>query len=120
KALLTMYMSFDIPENVKNQLYIGKLTGEQFEDALFNRLAVVSTDIPDLITCWTYISISDFQIHHRTSAKDIKNAFVKPIPKLPVCLISKRPDRDLLGSGHAANINPTTNEFVVTRNSRVD
>ncbi|GBB90037.1 hypothetical protein RclHR1_01690022 [Rhizophagus clarus] len=33
-----MYMSFDLPENIKNQLCIGSLTGEQFEEALFNRL----------------------------------------------------------------------------------
>lgn len=38
KALLKMYMSFDIPENIKNQLRIGKLKGDQFEEALFNRL----------------------------------------------------------------------------------
>ncbi|RHZ82057.1 hypothetical protein Glove_114g216 [Diversispora epigaea] len=38
KALLKMYMSFDLPENIKNQLRIGSLTGEQFEEALFNRL----------------------------------------------------------------------------------
>ncbi|CAG8625059.1 1541_t:CDS:2, partial [Ambispora leptoticha] len=38
KALLKMYMSFDLPENIKNQLRVGSLTGEQFEEALFNRL----------------------------------------------------------------------------------
>ncbi|KAF0534967.1 hypothetical protein F8M41_009759 [Gigaspora margarita] len=38
KALLKMYMSFDLPENIKNQLRVGSLTGDQFEEALFNRL----------------------------------------------------------------------------------
>ena len=38
KALLNMYMSFDIPENIKNQLRIGNITGDQFEEALFHRL----------------------------------------------------------------------------------
>ncbi|CAI2179629.1 19057_t:CDS:2, partial [Funneliformis geosporum] len=38
KALLKMYMSFDLSENIKNQLRVGSLTGEQFEEALFNRL----------------------------------------------------------------------------------
>ncbi|RHZ81939.1 hypothetical protein Glove_116g8 [Diversispora epigaea] len=38
KALLKMYTSFDLPENVKNQLKIGNLNGDQFEEALFNRL----------------------------------------------------------------------------------
>ncbi|CAG8622299.1 4180_t:CDS:2 [Ambispora gerdemannii] len=38
KALLKMYMSFDLPENIKNRLRIGSLTGEQFEETLFNRL----------------------------------------------------------------------------------
>ncbi|CAG8642695.1 7392_t:CDS:1, partial [Diversispora eburnea] len=37
KALLKMYMSFDLPENIRNQLRIGELTGDQFEEALFNR-----------------------------------------------------------------------------------
>ncbi|CAG8677760.1 5041_t:CDS:2 [Acaulospora morrowiae] len=38
KALLKMCMSFDLPENIKNQLRVGSLTGEQFEEALLNRL----------------------------------------------------------------------------------
>ncbi|CAG8651215.1 1173_t:CDS:2, partial [Funneliformis mosseae] len=38
KALLKMYMLFDLPENIKNQLRVGSLTREQFEKALFNRL----------------------------------------------------------------------------------
>ncbi|KAF0498169.1 hypothetical protein F8M41_020602 [Gigaspora margarita] len=38
KALLEMYMSFDLPENIKNLLQIGSLNGVQFEKALFNRL----------------------------------------------------------------------------------
>ncbi|CAB4387899.1 unnamed protein product [Rhizophagus irregularis] len=38
KALLKLYMSFDLPENIRNQLRVGSLTGEQFEEALFNRL----------------------------------------------------------------------------------
>ncbi|CAG8732209.1 142_t:CDS:2, partial [Gigaspora margarita] len=38
KALLKTYMAFDLPENIKNQLRVGSLTGDQFEEALFNRL----------------------------------------------------------------------------------
>ncbi|RUP45519.1 hypothetical protein BC936DRAFT_148062 [Jimgerdemannia flammicorona] len=38
KALLEMYLTFDLPQNVENQLRIGKLNGDQFESALFNRL----------------------------------------------------------------------------------
>ncbi|RHZ77025.1 hypothetical protein Glove_186g164 [Diversispora epigaea] len=38
KALLKMYTLFDLPENVKNQINIGNLNGDQFEEALFNRL----------------------------------------------------------------------------------
>ncbi|CAG8578407.1 1616_t:CDS:2, partial [Acaulospora morrowiae] len=38
KALLKMYMSLDLPENIKNQLRVGRLTGEQFEKALFSQL----------------------------------------------------------------------------------
>ncbi|CAG8501125.1 14816_t:CDS:1, partial [Acaulospora colombiana] len=45
KVLLKTYMSFDLPENIKNQLNIGNLNGDQFEEALFNRL-VCKSNIP--------------------------------------------------------------------------
>lgn len=32
-----MYLSFDLPENVMNQFRPGRLTGEKFEEVLFNR-----------------------------------------------------------------------------------
>ncbi|KAF0403451.1 hypothetical protein F8M41_009230 [Gigaspora margarita] len=38
KALLEIYKSFDLPENTKNQLRVGSLDGEEFENVLFNRL----------------------------------------------------------------------------------
>jgi hypothetical protein len=38
RALLKMYMSFDISENLKNQIRLGSLKGPQFEEVLFNRL----------------------------------------------------------------------------------
>ncbi|CAG8596717.1 4921_t:CDS:2, partial [Funneliformis mosseae] len=38
KAFLKMYKSFDLPKEIKYQLNIGKLSGPQFEEALFNRL----------------------------------------------------------------------------------
>ncbi|CAG8483645.1 17138_t:CDS:2 [Acaulospora morrowiae] len=42
KALLKVYMSFDLPENIKHQLNIGSLNEDQFEEALFNRLVCKS------------------------------------------------------------------------------
>ncbi|RIB04574.1 hypothetical protein C2G38_2222008 [Gigaspora rosea] len=38
KALLQMYMTFELAEEIKNQLRVGSLNGDQFEDALFKRL----------------------------------------------------------------------------------
>ncbi|RHZ57822.1 hypothetical protein Glove_383g8 [Diversispora epigaea] len=50
KALLKMYMSFDLPENIKNQLNIGNLNGDQFEEVLFNRLVCKSNTTIQLNT----------------------------------------------------------------------
>jgi hypothetical protein len=38
KVLLEMYISFELPENVKHQLHVGELDEMQFEQALFYRL----------------------------------------------------------------------------------
>lgn len=39
KALLKMYTSFGLPETISRQLNIGKLSGNEFEEALFTQLA---------------------------------------------------------------------------------
>ncbi|RHZ75616.1 hypothetical protein Glove_212g191 [Diversispora epigaea] len=50
KALLKVYMSFDLPENIKNQLNIGNPNEDQFEEALFNRLVCKSNTTIQLNT----------------------------------------------------------------------
>jgi hypothetical protein len=39
KALLNMFITFDLSENIRNQIHLGRLNGPDFEEALFNRLA---------------------------------------------------------------------------------
>ncbi|RUS34197.1 hypothetical protein BC938DRAFT_481975 [Jimgerdemannia flammicorona] len=135
KALLNMYLTFDLPQIVINQLRIGKLSGEQFEDALFNRLLsrsntetlFTATDLNNQATnpvriefkdyrmikphclslgpgydkvlgrgfdryprfdfmlgpMFIQVSISDFATHNAKESTDIKNAFARPMRRLP-------------------------------------
>ncbi|RHZ75625.1 hypothetical protein Glove_212g118 [Diversispora epigaea] len=70
KALLKMYTTFDLPENIRNQLRIGELTSHQFEEALFNRLVCSSnatillkaTDLNNQPTSPVKITFEDYAI----------------------------------------------------------
>ncbi|CAG8437078.1 2267_t:CDS:2 [Funneliformis mosseae] len=131
KALLKIYKSFDLPKEIKYQLGIGKLSGPQFEEALFNRLVIgrgsdgyLRFDFM-LGTIFIQVSISSFTKHNSVSSKNIDKSFEPMLLQADITAndISGRNQieiylDEIYGPTHSARIDPSSRKFNVSKNGK--